>query len=225
MSADQTPTVRLGVDEWKSEWLIGGHVALDFVNTVPWRLDPGRMIERLPDGVALIHWCCAVGMLDSREAERLRVEVEADPGLDRTVGERARELREGLYRLLQPVAIGQPPPGLEVAWMRQSITDALAHAEIATVVPLHWVVRARGVRDLPRVLALAAWRLLQFGDLTRLRQCQDRGCGWLFLDRSKNASRVWCSSADCGNRTRARRHHKRRRGPSQSPENSSDAGK
>jgi predicted RNA-binding Zn ribbon-like protein len=63
----------------------------------------------------------------------------------------------------------------------------------------------------PHVLALAALRLTEREDLDRLRQCHDEHCGWLFLDRSKNASRRWCSSADCGNRTRARRHAERRR--------------
>lgn len=214
MSVDQTRTVHLRAEEWKSEWLLGGHVALDFVNTVPWRLAPDRTLERLPDGLAVIHWCRAVGMLEAREAERLRVEVEADAALDRAVSEQVRELREVLYRLLQPVATDHAPQDAAIEEMRRSITDALAHAEIATLVPLHWAMTVRDIRDLPRALALAAWRLLQFDDLTRLRQCHDGGCGWLFLDRSKNASRVWCSSADCGNRTRARRHQQRRRCPS-----------
>ena len=34
----------------------------------------------------------------------------------------------------------------------------------------------------------------------------------LFLDRTKNHSRIWCSSADCGNRSRARRHYRRTTG-------------
>ncbi|MGI5132361.1 CGNR zinc finger domain-containing protein [Pseudonocardia sp. CA-107938] len=34
----------------------------------------------------------------------------------------------------------------------------------------------------------------------------DDTCGRLFVDRSRNRSRRRCSSADCGNRARARRH-------------------
>nr|WP_246305023.1 CGNR zinc finger domain-containing protein [Nocardioides thalensis] len=64
--------------------------------------------------------------------------------------------------------------------------------------------------SLPDQLALAAWQLLEREDAHRLRQCRANDCGWLFLDRTKNASRVWCSSADCGNRTRAQRHYARR---------------
>src|SRR5436190_1196254 len=35
-----------------------------------------------------------------------------------------------------------------------------------------------------------------------VRQCEDAGCGWLFLDRSNARKRRWCSMADCGNRNR-----------------------
>nr|WP_264085191.1 CGNR zinc finger domain-containing protein [Kibdelosporangium phytohabitans] len=45
-------------------------------------------------------------------------------------------------------------------------------------------------------------------------ECSGPGCGWLFIDRTRNRSRQWCSSKDCGNRERARRHYRRSRGNS-----------
>ncbi|MGH3319645.1 MAG: CGNR zinc finger domain-containing protein [Streptosporangiaceae bacterium] len=53
--------------------------------------------------------------------------------------------------------------------------------------------------------------LLQSSDLAALRRCQNSACGWLFLDRSRSHTRRWCSSADCGNRERVRRHASRHR--------------
>ncbi|MEU2109343.1 CGNR zinc finger domain-containing protein [Streptomyces sp. NPDC019507] len=44
-----------------------------------------------------------------------------------------------------------------------------------------------------------------------LRLCQGPGCGWLFLDRGRSHSRRRCSSGDCGERDRARRHYARTR--------------
>jgi len=35
---------------------IGGHVALDLLNTVEWRLDPQRAIEDLPDYESVLAW-------------------------------------------------------------------------------------------------------------------------------------------------------------------------
>jgi predicted RNA-binding Zn ribbon-like protein len=58
-----------------------------------------------------------------------------------------------------------------------------------------------GVADdlLPAVLALAAER-------ERIRTCGNPLCRWLFVDRSRNASRVWCEMAVCGNRMKVGRH-------------------
>ena len=122
-------------------------------------------------------------------------------------------LRERLYRVLQPMAIGDEPSGDDVEALRRSLMDAHSDARVVTVMPLRWSTGLRTVRDLPVELALSAWQLLELEDPRRIRQCQDAACGWLFLDRSKNASRVWCSSADCGNRSRARRHYQRERAP------------
>lgn len=208
----ETPVPTVHVDAWQPDWFIGGHLVLDLVNTVAWRFDPDRSVDRLPDTAAVIGWAQAVELVDTRRSEELHAEAEVHPEVAGTVASQVRQLREQLSRLLHPLAVGTSPDHALVRAVRETITDALGHAQIATVVPLQWAVPITGMQDLPRALALSAWQLLQFDDLTRLRQCRDSGCGWLFLDRSKNHSRVWCSSADCGNRTRARQHYQRQRG-------------
>lgn len=39
----------------------------------------------------------------------------------------------------------------------------------------------------------------------RLRICQNPGCRWIFIDRSKGNVRRWCNTATCGNRERVRK--------------------
>ena len=58
-----------------------------------------------------------------------------------------------------------------------------------------------GVSDdlLPALLALSAVR-------DRIRTCGNPLCRWLFVDRSRNGSRVWCEMAVCGNRMKVGRH-------------------
>jgi predicted RNA-binding Zn ribbon-like protein len=188
--------------------LIGGHVALDLVNTVSWRLDPARATEQLTDADALLRWAVASGMLpDGQDAA---VPSSATSGAAwGAVLERIRRLRESAYRLLRPIALGSPVEEADVEKVHRAATRALTRARVGAVVPWRWEVDVRGPDDLPTALTLEVWRLLQFEDLTRLRECRDRDCGWLFLDRTRNASRTWCSSADCGNRKRARRHYQR----------------
>ena len=190
VARQQRPVLRFDDGGWSEA--IGGHLALDLVNTVSWRLDPDRSVDRLPDDEALTRWAEFVGL-------ELRSEVT-----DETVAE-VRRLRERVYRVVQPLAVGAQPATADLTSLRRLLLGAVGRAEVTLVMPLE--LTAASLSD---ELALAAWRLLEREDARRLRQCRAGDCGWLFLDRTKNASRVWCSSADCGNRTRARRHYARR---------------
>ena len=52
--------------------------------------------------------------------------------------------------------------------------------------------------------------LLTSKDLQRVGVCaDDRGCGWLFYDTSRNRTRQWCSMRGCGNRAKAKRHYEK----------------
>ncbi|MDX6264965.1 MAG: hypothetical protein QOH84_6653 [Kribbellaceae bacterium] len=166
--------------------LIGGHVALDLLNTVSWRLDPARTVDRIATPEALSIWCAAVALSGP---------VTAEP-------ERVAAVREVVYGVLLPRARGIEPADL--GELQRLLVGALGRAAAVGVRPLDWV--GAGLAD---ELVLAAGRLVEREDLARLRECQDEGCGWLFLDRSKNGSRRWCSSGDCGNRARAKRHYQR----------------
>ena len=207
-SSPARPVLRFDDGGWTEA--VGNHPALDLVNTVAWRLDPARTVDRLADGPALVRWAAFIGLLDDDQAAEFTAELRDDPGADARTVAQVRRARERLYRVLQPVAVGEEPAGPDVAALRRGLRSALGRAEATAVMPLEWSTGLRSVSDLPDELALAAWRLLVHEDRRRLRQCQDSDCGWLFLDRTKNGSRVWCSSADCGNRSRARRHYQRR---------------
>jgi predicted RNA-binding Zn ribbon-like protein len=173
--------------------LIGGHLLLDLVNTVSWRLDETRRIDRLSGLPALAVWSSAVGLVGR-------------PGTLQQV----KAVREAAYRVLRPIARGQEPSRADLTVLQRFVVDSLSQARpVGTARLLDWEPS-----ELPDVLALAAARLLEREDLSRLRECQDNDCGWLFLDRSKNGSRRWCSSGDCGNRARARRHYQRTHGGS-----------
>ncbi len=189
---------------------IGNHVALDLVNTVAWRLDAARTVDRIPDDAALVRWAQFVGLLDDQAAAAFSRELTEDPGAPDRVAAGVRRTREQLYRVVQPLAVGAEPDRADVAALHRALLGVLGRAEVVSAVPLDWSTGLGSVHDLADELGLQVWRFLEREDPARIRQCQDADCGWLFLDRTKNASRVWCSSADCGNRTRARRHYQRR---------------
>ncbi|WP_433165442.1 CGNR zinc finger domain-containing protein [Kribbella sp. CA-247076] len=171
--------------------LVGGQLAVDLVNTVAWRLDERRRVDRIADPANLRKWLTAAGLGPSK---RLTA---------RELGEVVR-CREAAYAVLRPLAVGVEPAAADLVVLRAEIELAVRKASLVSAHPLTW--QAATVVD---ELRLAVWRLFEDEDLGRLRQCDDDDCGWLFLDRSRNGSRRWCSSADCGNRARARRHYHR----------------
>ena len=191
---------------------VGNHLALDLVNTVAWRLDPARTVDRLTDGTSLLRWARFVDVIDDDQREALSGEAARDDEAAERVAADVRRARELLYAVLQPLATAGEPDRDDLAALQGWLLSVLDRAELASVLPTEWSHPLESLADLPVALGLQAWSLLQEDRLARLRQCQDASCGWLFLDRTRNGSRVWCSSADCGNRTRARRHYQRHAG-------------
>ncbi len=192
--------------------LIGGHLALDLVNTVSWRQDPDQWRENLATPSDLLTWTHRAALLDEQHLTAIFGTIAEDPKTAEGVLRSVHELREQLYSHLadciddrsgeQQIAAGSP--------LHRTLADAVTASSL-TGTPARWTLQARGPLHLPRILALHALDLLQTMPADRLRRCDDDGCGWLFLDSTRNHSRRWCSSGDCGNRDRARRHYARNR--------------
>ncbi|ONI75202.1 hypothetical protein ALI144C_41415 [Actinosynnema sp. ALI-1.44] len=177
-------------DSWQGYDFVGGHIALDLVNTVSWRLDAAKLVDRyqLPGFLPL--WLTRAGL------------VRDDAGSSEIVTA-LTGLRETVYRLL--VA----PDRADVARFAGYLTAARRRAVAEPSLPLRWTVPIERPDDVVHALAIAADELLVSPDAALVRQCSGKGCGWLFIDRTRNHSRQWCSSKDCGNRERARRHYRR----------------
>lgn len=57
--------------------------------------------------------------------------------------------------------------------------------------------------------AVLAWDAVHRAHPGRLRECANADCARFLLDRSRAGTARWCSMAVCGNRMKARRHHRR----------------
>ena len=69
----------------------------------------------------------------------------------------------------------------------------------------------------PTHLQLAIRFLSEWTELTarhpgRLKRCANPDCSLFLLDRSNANARHWCAMSSCGNRMKARRHHRRTAG-------------
>jgi predicted RNA-binding Zn ribbon-like protein len=192
--------------------LIGGHPALDLVNTVSWRQDTDRTRENLAVPPDLLTWAHRAALLDKQHLTAMRLAIAEDPDMATRVLGQVHELREQLHHYLTG-CIDHPSGEQEIregSPLHHALIDALTASSLAGA-PARWTLQAHDSLDLPRILALHALDLIQTMPPDRLRRCEDDGCGWLFLDTTRNHSRRWCSSSDCGNRDRARRHYARNR--------------
>jgi predicted RNA-binding Zn ribbon-like protein len=199
---------------WTPPRFAGGRLCLDFCNSVGWRAAQ-RVPDRLEPGyAALLAWAEARGVLDPQAASRLAKAATAAPEAAAEVHAQALALRAELDLLVDALAEGRGVPAEAVAALNARLAAAPKLPPLAPAPDGSFRHDLPG-EDLGEPLLPVLWSaaaLLASGETAQVGRCQAEGCGWVFLDTSRKHSRLWCSAETCGNRTRARRHHARRRG-------------
>ena len=207
------------VDELR---LVGGHVALDLVNTVAPRLrDHSEYVEYVATPWDLLAWAHRVRLVTESEAESIRETWAASPAAAAQALHAVVDIREATYGVVM-AALGNTEvatPGAADELERLHLRLAAASARSGLVLggptgpAVRLVVGTTRALMIADRLAEAAIDLLRTVDLKHVRICPitEGGCGWLFLDRSRNSSRRWCAMADCGTQAKARRLTERRR--------------
>src|SRR5215204_6515492 len=94
--------------------IVGGHVALDFVNTVDGEPDGETGFENLQDYRDLVAWSARVGVLSEDEGRRLACEAKRRPEEAEGVYLDALKLRDVLYSVFRAVADRRDPPPLSL---------------------------------------------------------------------------------------------------------------
>lgn len=201
--------------------MVGGHLALDFANTVD---DPegAERYDHAGTYPELIGWAARIGILQPDQADELLEAAEEHPRAASNALQRAHELRLILNEIFSEITAVNSGASASVAaqWpeLRQFVTEALAHADLDLRLPpvqdrghaayqLTWPMTAR-LDSVLWPIGVAAIDLLTGPQLHRLKKCA--GCPWVFLDQSKNLSRRWCAMNDCGTHEKIRRYVSRR---------------
>lgn len=200
--------------------VVGGDVALDLVNTVEPRLE-GQVPERdhLDSPAALLSWAERVGLIDAHTHEQVSAAWAHKPGTSSVALKDVQELRQAVGVAVDAARTHTTDATTALALQRLLQRAAIALTRSALTLdidgqrPARRTVGTEPATLLADRLAVAALDLLQTADLHRLKSCppEHGGCGWVFLDTSKNGSRRWCSMDDCGTHAKSRRLTQRRR--------------
>jgi len=196
-----------GVERVMALALLGGHPALDLVNTVDWRGREDRE-ETLVSYAALLACCRRLGLVSSDIVERLERAARLSPAEADALLAEALALREAMARLAEAGKGSLADLALVNHWLAQPSAAASLKLKPAGGYRLAEPEAADLAAPL-RAIARAAADLLTSSRLRRVRCCGGPGCGWLFLDTSPNGRRRWCSMEGCGNRAKARRHYQK----------------
>ena len=182
----------------------GNDLALDFANTIERPADGSAVTDHLHAYADLVTWARRAGALPEG----------ARPGGGDL--ERARRLRAAIADVFAAQATGGRSPRASMRALMVAYGDAVQNGVLAAGADdgrpggLDWVWTGRHPDRPLWPIAVAAVDLLRSERLARVKQCAN--CNWLFVDRSRNGSRRWCSMDECGVHVKMRRYRAARRG-------------
>jgi predicted RNA-binding Zn ribbon-like protein len=195
---------------------IGGHVALDFVNTAEGRGGPGRG-EALREPADLAVWGQRHGLLAEAGAGTGAGMGAMGPEAEAELA-RALDARELLYAVFLDHVAGRGPGAESLSRLARLAGRAYGAGVLrpAGDGSVRWTWPSGELATVRHVAVAAALDLLRDvpGGLLargRLKQCPGDNCGWFFIDTTKRGNRRWCSMSECGQDAKDERRRARRR--------------
>jgi predicted RNA-binding Zn ribbon-like protein len=194
--------------------LPAGKLCLEFANTSDWHASD-QPVETLHSYNDLLAWAIRIGIQSEQSAQGLKQQAAKHPVLASQIYAWAIELREAIYRIFVAISEQATPADSDIALLNEALPNAYSRPELTSTsigFDLRWRGDESGFDSILWPVLRSAARLLTDGEPDRIGQCaDDRGCGYLFYDTSRNRSRRWCDMNSCGNRAKSQRHYARRR--------------
>jgi predicted RNA-binding Zn ribbon-like protein len=158
-----------------------------------------------------VEWFNYAGVITDDEKRRLLQKAEKNPFEAEKALHRAVELREIIFQVFLSISRNTLPLQKDMDRFNSKFSKMMGHSNLEmTKKGIKW--NAMGKKDsldwMLNSVVQSTFNLLTSNELDRVKICADeRGCGWLFFDNSKNKSRRWCDMTDCGNLAKQKRFH------------------
>ncbi len=186
--------------------LVGGHPALDLVNTLDWRFRDDGPEELLAGYDDLLRFTAQAQLLTPKQIRQIVRNGSDLDAADALVV--CRQLREAAAEILYAAVDDRTPPPSQIKIVESGFKEARAHQRLSwsgSRLAWEWP-SSESSPQLPLwILSVSTAQFLLSENMRLLRACEKPDCRWLFLDTSKNHSRRWCDMKICGNRMKARR--------------------
>jgi predicted RNA-binding Zn ribbon-like protein len=192
--------------------LIGGHVAIDFLNT---SFTPEEQaIETIGDARSFLSWLVAVGLIDEPGATRM-LKRFGPKALESAAAE-ARKFRDWTRDwLLRWRAKPRAAYSEELAHLNKLLARGVSTHEVKSTEE-GLALLERPSLDSPEALvtliALHVASLITQEDSQLIKTCAGEKCSLWFVDRTKAHRRIFCSASACGNRAKVAAFRQRQKG-------------
>jgi predicted RNA-binding Zn ribbon-like protein len=188
---------------------------LDFLNSGG--CSRQTQLDWMGDGERLMSWLDQAGLVPRATLMQLKRETNRK-ALDR-IASQARSLRRWLREIVDRHR-GRPLTRVDIAnfellnrillqdvrYSRVVAADRQASAPVLQSMR-HWSAPNSLLWSIAETVA----KLICEEDFRQIRGCE--GCSLIFLDRTRQQARKWCSMSTCGNRAKQAAHRSRRRSP------------
>lgn len=186
---------------------IAGDPSLDFVNTIDWTRE-GTRDERLTSYDRLTRWAEGAGLLSADVTAELRAAARRQPRRATAALTDARRVRALLQRLLSASA-SRKIDETDLRAFNELLREAAARRRLIAArgrqPQWSWHEPQQSLQSPLWPVVWSAAELLASDEAEAVRVCPGPSCGWMFIDRSRNGLRRWCSMQTCGTREKTRR--------------------
>lgn len=198
----------------------GAPLCLSLANTKHWR-NSAAPRENLHGYADVVKWAVLRQIVTADQGAALECEAAAHSHAANAELRRTIALREAVAGLFAARAHGRAAPHEALAELLRSFNEASKRLKLG-LAGTRLIPEMPGVHEgleVPRwQAAFSAIGLVTSDAIDRVKQCADeRGCGWLFVDTTRNRSRLFCFSSECGNRARQAKFRERQRASDPSP--------
>jgi predicted RNA-binding Zn ribbon-like protein len=189
----------------------GGCLCFDFINTVGSRFEE-TLREYLAEYRDVLVFAQRQEILPEQTLAQLSQYAQEHKKEAEEVRREIVAIRENMYQLFSAIANEEPVSQQVLETFNRDLSKGFSHLEFQLEkgnLQLEW---RKDETDLYLPLRLAlksGYDILTKYEVKRMKECS--GCGWLFLDQSKNNTRRWCDMQMCGSIDKSRRYYQRKK--------------